>query len=177
MTQIKEKDKMKIDNIPQKGFPVNFTGENTFFSDGQESAVDIFSKALQEFNMDTEDKTVYLTDPYLFNNRGTDYETQLISILKLLKAKQIYWMDSGKNTDKTLLENVKNAVTKEGSSLQVTTCEEYHDRVLICKETKVGIQFGASVNGMGGGRRFYVHELTQKEVEDTLADLTNTSMP
>lgn len=167
---------MKIDSMPQSAFPVALNGENTFFSDGQEPAVDIFKKALREFQIETKGQTVYLTDPYLFNSKK-DYETQLISVLRLLKAKQIYWVNSGKSTDQTLLENVKNALKADGTSLQVTTCNEYHDRVLICAEAKVGILFGVSVNGMGNGKRFFTHVLSQEEAEKVLADLTAASMP
>lgn len=139
---------MKSTDSGIKHFTISENSINNFIAG---TTSDRKTVAMNELGkLDSENKTVYITDPYLFcgSAHDPDYERDLALILKHLKAAKIVYCASSIQ-DQQLFQNICNDLAKQNCQLihdsKLTDC---HDRFWYCSDTNKAVVFGTSFNGL-----------------------------
>lgn len=134
---------MNLDNNNTRKFPIEFSGDNTFISRPNENLEDVIDRFP---DIDSKDKTVIVTDPYLFSTQDSDYEKNVLKALKKLEASKIIYCHIN-NPNRNFFARVKNALGN--CALEYVNMDSLHDRHWFCVESKKGFYTGTSLNGVG----------------------------
>lgn len=154
-----------IDNSADT-FSIRFDTENAFICGIKEGMETVAKRELTKLN--AEGKTVYITDPYLFaSHDDVAYETELLEILKGLKAKEIHYCTTNLNGS-DLYNNIKTKLEAEKCILTQDLFQiDCHDRFWLCKESGKAVIFGTSLNGLCK-KVCRIDELYQEEVVELM---------
>lgn len=159
---------MQIDEKYAQDYDIDFPENNTFISGPEDKLMKIAPEKLAYLK--AENKSIWVTDPYLFPNFKPQYATEeiqykkdLIELLKGTKAKKIvYCCNKIKNESmyKQIEEHLKinNIILLQNKNL-----ERCHDRFWYCPETERCICFGTSLNGIGKA----ICQINELNEEDT----------
>ena len=144
-------------------FPGRFTNENPFIG-GQGTTIADITRELQK--LDAENKTVVITDPYLFpRNHGQQYQSELVGLLGGIKASK-YRYCSPRLDDLQLFNDVCNDLSVQGIVLERTNaCIDSHDRFWYCPENEKCMSVGTSPNGVGT-KLFEIHMLAADDTAE-----------
>lgn len=157
---------MKLTDPHSEAYPIVFQATHTFISAPGDSLLTVAGQYLAR--IDAEDRTVYVTDPYLFPafSNPTDeapYETDLCEILERSGAKVIVFCAKEKK-NAALFTRVESHLNSRGICLTFDNrLSDCHDRFWYCPETEKCIVFGTSLNGIGK-KTCRIDELCQEEV-------------
>ena len=164
---------MKIDDKNILEMDTNYNGANNFIcsagGDMKMTAVTQLKK------LDAKDKTVIITDPYLFQI-GTDksYGNDLKDILLSLEAKTIIWCSGKSETE--LYNSINTDLSANGCTLvHNRTLNDCHDRFWYCVENNKAVVFGTSLNGLCR-KICRVDELTSQEANELKSELINRNV-
>lgn len=119
--------------------------------------------------LNSSDKTVILTDPYLYKGRNTKYMNMLEHLIDRTSAKEIKsYMPSSCNN--CVYDQLKQACC--GILFSFIEYDDCHDRFWLCEETQKGFCMGTSLNGIGS-KICRVDMLQDNEVSVLLNELNS----
>ena len=138
---------MKLNDNSIKTMEILYNGTNNFIVGTPGVRKTIAIDALKY--LDAGNKTVIVTDPYLFTKSDTDYESDLTDILKSLAASKILFCTNNNKNDQSFFQRVQSALIGHQCKLilnqALTDC---HDRFWYCTESDKAVVFGTSLNGL-----------------------------
>lgn len=122
--------------------------------------------------LDVENKTLLITDPYLFfgdKGRHKNYHPKLISFFNELNPKKIISFSCDKKRF-VLFKNECGETLDKDIILEHKVDDTYHDRFWLCPETKKGVVIGKSLNDVRS-KKAYISELDDIDTKAILEDL------
>ena len=164
---------MKADDPNAKEFPVEANWNNTYIAGTSDRRKDVAAREREK--LDAKEKTVIITDPYLFKQSDAQYDSDLKDILCGLNAKEIkycaqtVWDQNLFNDAQSLLAQ-RNCVLTHDPGLR-----DCHDRFWLCVESQKAAVFGTSLNGLCK-RICRVDSLTDAEVTELMKELQARGM-
>lgn len=160
---------MLFDEKYVQDYDIDFPENNTFISGPEDKLMKVAPEKLAYLNADN--KSIWVTDPYLFPNFKPQYAAEemlykkdLTELLKGTKAEKIvYCCNEVKN--KSMYQQIKEELKKDGIILSHNKkLERCHDRFWYCPETEKCICFGTSLNGIGKAI-CQINELDKEDVK------------
>ncbi len=113
-------------------------------------------------DIDSKGKTLYITDPYLFQITGK-FQEMLIELLEKAEIKKVVAY-----TERTgLFNDINNKLNSINIELEFIQTDKIHDRFWICPESTKGFVVGTSLNTIGK-RIALIDYLQQEDVEEIL---------
>lgn len=112
-------------------------------------------------------RTLYITDPYLFPEKCNDsYQKLLSRVLTKSGAKDIIaYSPCIYNT--TLFNTLVSSLKSKDISLKHKMNKQFHDRFWICPESKKGFVIGTSLNGISK-KVAYINNLEDEDIDEIL---------
>lgn len=160
---------MKSDDLNVVKNTIDFNTDNTFLTDGSKDFLTVLDPEFRK--LDSEGKTVIITDPYLFKAPANqpDYTNNLKTLLRNLKAHKLIWSGIVTPANSICYADVIADLNTIGCSLTVqTVTRPFHGRQWICAESKKGITVDTSLNGFQS-KIGYVHDTPEDEVEEIIS--------
>ncbi|MGU8699087.1 hypothetical protein ACV3RM_07940 [Clostridium perfringens] len=130
-------------------------------------------KKIMEYvsEMNLKDKTLIITDPYLFpKSRDENYDQLIKNILLRSEATEILVNIPDSKIDKKLFNSVKSYLKNNNIDLILNDKKDFHDRFWVCADNKKGFVMGTSLNGIGS-KICRIDNLYEEEVKMILNEV------
>lgn len=131
---------------------------------------DIFEQVYKYLGkLNVSGKTLIITDPYiLYKVHFSEYENKLKELFSKLSPKEIkFYIPNSK-----LCDTFFNKISYELKNINFINInvDNYHDRFWICKEEKLGVVIGTSLN-FNNTKKAYINILDKEDIDTILNDL------